>query len=298
MTGTLTVPLECDRVLVTAGDDAAAQRLSIDLLGGDAPTESAVLAISAGTDPGQVVDAWSAHVGECPHDMTVFAVDATVRSTTSSASSTSGPGPRAMFRQVDAPRLVDSVREYLGDQSGADRVAVYVDSLGSVFDGGSVERSLSLFDDLSAALDDYGAEGIFVEPAGARVLPALKRRFYAVVEVGADEGTATSALSADDIFDVLGTARSRHALRYLVEQGGPVGVEELFAAVARREGSVGDDVRRTYVGLVHTVLPKLDAYCLVDHDASAGTVTVTERSTAVQPYLSMVAPDDLPEEAT
>lgn len=84
---------------------------------------------------------------------------------------------------------------------------------------------------------------------------------------------ASETLPVEQLYDALANERRRSCLRYLGDVEGPVPVSDLATAVA---GDVadGEDVaeRSTYISLIQSHLPKLDAYDVVNYDEDAKTV--------------------------
>ena len=88
----------------------------------------------------------------------------------------------------------------------------------------------------------------------------------------ADERTGSAGLSASDRHELLLADRRRVALVILAERTDPFGIDELAAAVARRETELeadGDEmpsVERIAITLHHNHLPRIADANLVDYD--------------------------------
>lgn len=95
-------------------------------------------------------------------------------------------------------------------------------------------------------------------------------------------GRAISA-STDRIFEILSDAERRHALRCLGTYQNPVALADLADTVARRTHDEPlaeippEDVKRVYMRLYHSHVPKLEAADLVEYDQEADSVRTTPR---------------------
>ena len=100
------------------------------------------------------------------------------------------------------------------------------------------------------------------------------------------------SLDESDIHDVLRNDRRRLTIERLREAEGSVSVRELSEAVATRE--TGEDPaprnkrQSVYVSLHQTHLPKLDGLGIVEYDADAKTVRLTDRIEEVEVYMEVV----------
>lgn len=103
----------------------------------------------------------------------------------------------------------------------------------------------------------------------------------------------------DTVFSLLSNARRRYAIRYCVEQEGPVDLGELAKHVAAREAGTTMDVvttdRRTtvYVALYQTHLSKLAAADVVEWDKRAGIVEARPRARYLCRYVDRLEAEGL-----
>jgi len=102
----------------------------------------------------------------------------------------------------------------------------------------------------------------------------------------------SSTLSQDAAFDLLSNARRRLALKYLLEQDTPVGIDELAAHVAAVENDTEIEQldekqrKRTYVSLYQTHIPKLAKAGVVEYDSDERTVALNGKLPTITSYLS------------
>ncbi|MFB6202852.1 MAG: winged helix-turn-helix domain-containing protein [Halorhabdus sp.] len=103
-------------------------------------------------------------------------------------------------------------------------------------------------------------------------------------------------LTPDDVFDILSNPRRRMVLYYLREHAGSVDVKELAEAIAAMENDVdvseltSQQRKRVYVSLYQTHLPKMAETGVIDYDKDGGTVRLTDRTTAIDEYLTTEGP--------
>ncbi|MFW5964764.1 MAG: DUF7344 domain-containing protein [Natronomonas sp.] len=108
----------------------------------------------------------------------------------------------------------------------------------------------------------------------------------------------SSTLSQDAAFDLLSNARRRLALKYLLEQDTPVGIDELAAHVAAVENDTEAEQldekqrKRTYVSLYQTHIPKLAKAGVVEYDPDERTVKLNGYPRKITSYLSLEEPSD------
>ncbi|MUV86264.1 hypothetical protein GJ631_06675 [Natronomonas sp. CBA1123] len=108
----------------------------------------------------------------------------------------------------------------------------------------------------------------------------------------------SSTLSQDAAFDLLSNARRRLALKYLLEQDTPVGIDELAAHVAAVENDTEIEQldekqrKRTYVSLYQTHIPKLAKAGVVEYDPDERTVALNGKLPTITSYLSSGDPSD------
>jgi DNA-binding transcriptional ArsR family regulator len=101
------------------------------------------------------------------------------------------------------------------------------------------------------------------------------------------QSNGDTALSLDELFDILRNARRRHVVELLDEYGGEAEFRELTDAVARRETGAPvsyEERKRVYVSLRQSHLPRLADAGVVEYDRDRGTVRATPRfDTVVRP---------------
>jgi hypothetical protein len=108
----------------------------------------------------------------------------------------------------------------------------------------------------------------------------------------------SSTLTQDAAFDLLSNARRRLALKYLLEQDTPVGIDELATHVAAVENDTEaeqlDDKqrKRTYVSLYQTHIPKLAQAGVVEYDSDERTVELNGNLRTITAYLSSEEPGE------
>jgi hypothetical protein len=100
-----------------------------------------------------------------------------------------------------------------------------------------------------------------------------------------------STLTEDDVYELLSNARRRFVISHLRSRDEVVELNELSEAVASWENDVPADeltdqqVKRVYVSLYQTHLPKLDESGLIEYDRDAGHVRLTETVSQLDSYL-------------
>ena len=94
----------------------------------------------------------------------------------------------------------------------------------------------------------------------------------------------------DVLFQCLAHRRRRAVLSYLVEgSDGTAAVDDLVnVVVAAETHSPSPDRDAVALTLVHTHLPKLAEYGLLEYDHDRARVKTTDRTTQVLPYLATV----------
>lgn len=103
------------------------------------------------------------------------------------------------------------------------------------------------------------------------------------------EGATT--LTDNEVFDILQNERRRAVLQRLFERGESIGVTEVSRAVAADEYDVepdaltSDQYKRVYTALHQCHLPRMDDFGVIDFDKETNTISLSEASTEVQPYL-------------
>lgn len=90
----------------------------------------------------------------------------------------------------------------------------------------------------------------------------------------------TEELTKDDVFEVLSSSRRRRILYHLHRRGGTADLRTLArdTAVDETGESVEDDVvKRFYISLYQTHVPKLEEVGIVRYDSDEKTVSLTDR---------------------
>lgn len=93
--------------------------------------------------------------------------------------------------------------------------------------------------------------------------------------------TGSDSNGIDAVFDALADERRRFILRYVIDQSGGVGFDELANGIHNRETrsnggfSERDDRERIRCALYHSHLPKLDDAGIVEFDRTHDTVHLT-----------------------
>lgn len=111
--------------------------------------------------------------------------------------------------------------------------------------------------------------------------------------------TDRSSDRLDAAFELLSDARRRHALYRLRTRDQPIGIADLAEDVAaelcdEQRGDVSDDaVEAMRTALYHVHLPKLEAEGCVRVHAGSRHVAVDDGITALAPYLSLAAAEEL-----
>jgi hypothetical protein len=96
-------------------------------------------------------------------------------------------------------------------------------------------------------------------------------------------------ITKDEVFEVLSSSRRRLILYHLHRRGGKAVLRELArdTAEAESDGEVDDDVvKRFYISLYQTHVPKLEEVGLVSYDSDTKTVSLTDRIEEVEGILN------------
>lgn len=100
---------------------------------------------------------------------------------------------------------------------------------------------------------------------------------------GADGGSGdVESVPADLLFQILSDAERRHALRCLSVYENSMTLADLADEVARRKYRSqlaeipADDVKRVYMRLYHTHVPKMEAANVVEYDQESDTVRTVQ----------------------
>jgi DNA-binding transcriptional ArsR family regulator len=131
-------------------------------------------------------------------------------------------------------------------------------------------------------------------------MTTLDPRTEADAESGAGIAGSVAPVPTDEVFDVLGNARRRAVVRYLLEHG-EVEMGTLAERVAAEEtGTTPEEVgreerRRIYISLYQSHLPKLADVGVASYDRDRGVVEPTAAIEDLAPYLDVdTTPDGLP----
>jgi len=106
---------------------------------------------------------------------------------------------------------------------------------------------------------------------------------------------STEELTKDEVFEVLSSSRRRQILYHLHRRGGSANLRALArdtAADETDESVDNDAVKRFYISLYQTHVPKLEQVGLVEYDGDEKTVTLTDRVADVARVLNEdIVPD-------
>lgn len=115
-----------------------------------------------------------------------------------------------------------------------------------------------------------------------------------------DADDSTDGLTQDVAFTMLSCRRRRYILHYLRREDREVTLHELSKQLAAWENDVEFDAvthkqrMRVYTALRQSHLPKLDENGVVEFDASAGTIALTDDASELEVYLDVVPHDEIP----
>ncbi len=114
------------------------------------------------------------------------------------------------------------------------------------------------------------------------------------------ESSISTALSTDDVYDILSNRRRRYAIHYLKQTGEPVDVSTLAEQVAAWEnGKTPEELgsqerKRVYISLYQSHLPTLEKRGLINYDSDRGVVELTDPLANADIYLEIVAGQNVP----
>ena len=106
-----------------------------------------------------------------------------------------------------------------------------------------------------------------------------------------ESSTPTSELSIGALFDALADERRRYVLFALKEHERPVALADLADEVAVEENDrtiteiPAEEVKRVYMSLWHSHIPKLVDAGLVEYNQDRGTVTLAEKAEQLEPRI-------------
>ena len=103
-------------------------------------------------------------------------------------------------------------------------------------------------------------------------------------------------ITKDEVFEVLSSSRRRLILYHLYRRGGKAVLRDLASDTAKAESEseseVDDDVvKRFYISLYQTHIPKLEEVGLVRYDSDSKTVSLTEQIEEVERILETDSDD-------
>lgn len=101
----------------------------------------------------------------------------------------------------------------------------------------------------------------------------------------------TDELDQDTVYDILSNARRRFVISYLREHDEPIGLNRLSEEVAAWENDTtvaelsDKQIKRVYVSLYQTHVPKLDEHGLVEYDKDSGAIKLTSNVEVLDAHL-------------
>lgn len=108
------------------------------------------------------------------------------------------------------------------------------------------------------------------------------------------------SLTQGEVYDLLSNARRRFVISYLRDRDEPVELNELSRDVAAWENETDvenltdQQIKRVYVSLYQTHVPKLSESGIVEYDQDSGEVALTSNVTTLDTYLPDSGGDGLP----
>lgn len=111
-------------------------------------------------------------------------------------------------------------------------------------------------------------------------------------------GSDQVILSQDEAYDLLSNARRRFVISYLRSQDGPVALNELSRRLAAQENDTPVDeltdqqIKRIYVSLYQTHLPKLEEAELIEYDRDRSVLELREAADRLDEYLPTEESED------
>ena len=103
--------------------------------------------------------------------------------------------------------------------------------------------------------------------------------------------TNTDTLTRDEVYDILSNGRRRFVIYLLREEGEPIPLSELSDRVAAWENDLpveelsDQQVKRVYVSLYQTHIPKLEESNIVEYDKDSGVVSLASNVSSLDAYL-------------
>ncbi len=114
------------------------------------------------------------------------------------------------------------------------------------------------------------------------------------------EDVSSEGLTQDIAFRMLSCQRRRYVMHYLLQREASASLHELSKQLAAWENDISvEEVTykqrlRVYTAMRQSHLPKMDDNGVVEFDANAGTVSLTEDATKLEVYLDIVPHDGIP----
>jgi len=102
-------------------------------------------------------------------------------------------------------------------------------------------------------------------------------------------------ITKDEVFEVLSSSRRRMILYHLYQRGGEAVLRDLArdTAKAESEDEIDDDVvKRFYISLYQTHVPKLEKVGLVQYDSDSKVVSLTDKIEDVEEILQIESEPD------
>lgn len=112
--------------------------------------------------------------------------------------------------------------------------------------------------------------------------------------------SSTDAISQDSAYDLLSNSRRRYVISALRERKEPMGLNDLSRQLAAWENDVDQDeltdqqVKRIYVSLYQTHIPKLSEAGVVSYDQETGEVSLEETVHELDTYIPEQSPRTTP----
>ncbi len=101
----------------------------------------------------------------------------------------------------------------------------------------------------------------------------------------------TDTIPEDDVFAVLSSQRRRFALHCLQKYGGPMALADMADEIAVWENDTDiadispEEVKRIYVSLYHTHVPKLEDADIVEYSQERDMVALSENAEQVTAHI-------------
>ena len=112
---------------------------------------------------------------------------------------------------------------------------------------------------------------------------------------GPSSDRSGNQLSTDVVFRLLSDRRRRSAITVLRRHGTAMSLADLADEVAVREHDApiteipADDVKRVYMSLYHSHVPRLEDFGVIDYRQESDMVTLSDDVSAFEPYLELAA---------